>query len=72
MIVARAFAGMEVFLRDAIERGQACGEIPRKADPGATARALLALFLGLRVLARSRPEEELLRDISHQAEVLLH
>jgi len=43
-----------------------------RADPGATARAFLALFLRLRVLARSRPEEELLRDISHQPEVLLH
>ena len=72
IVVARAFAGMEVFLRDAIERGQACGEISGEKDPGATARALLALFLGLRVLARSRPEEELLRDVARQAELLLH
>ena len=70
-IVARAFAGMEVFLRDAIERGQACGEVSRQVSPGVTARALLALFLGLRVLARSRPEEEILRDVAHQAEALL-
>ena len=72
IVVAGAFAGMEVFLRDAVERGQICGEISRQTDPGATARALLALFLGLRVLARSRPEEELLRDVARQAEVLLH
>lgn len=71
-VVAGAFAGMEVFLRDTIERGQACGEISRGTDPGAAARALLALFLGLRVLARSRPEEELLREVARQAEILLH
>ena len=36
-----------------------------------TARALLGLFIGLRVLSRSRPEEALLRSITHQAEALL-
>lgn len=71
VLVARAFSGMEAFLRDAIERGQTCGEISPGVDPGTTARALLALFLGLRVLARSRPEEQLLRDVARQAEVLL-
>ena len=72
VVVARAFAGMEVFLRDAIERGQTCGDISGEIDPGSTARALLALFLGLRVLARSRPEQDLLRDVVRQAEIILH
>ncbi len=69
--VGNALAGMEAFFRDSIEEGQATGEIPDHVDPVETARALLGLFIGLRVLARSRPEPALLRSIADQAEALL-
>ncbi len=70
-LVAGALAEMEGFFRDSIEEGQATGEIPDHVDPVETARALLGLFIGLRVLARSRPEPALLRSIADQAEALL-
>ena len=70
-IVARAFTEMEAFFRTAIDRGQALGEIRETVAGDKTARALLGLFIGLRVLARSRPEEPLLRSIVQQAEDLV-
>ena len=54
-----------------IERGQAAGEIPARVDPADAARALLGLFVGLRVLARSRPEAPLLRALAGQANALI-
>ena len=70
-IVTRAFTGMEAFFDASIERGKAVGEISQDVDPRRTASSLLTLFIGLRVLVRSRPEEPLLRSIVRQAEELL-
>ena len=70
-IVSRAFTELEAFYRDMIEEGQAQGEIGEEVPPTDTARALLGLIIGLRVLARSRPEGPLLRSIESQAEALL-
>jgi TetR/AcrR family transcriptional repressor of nem operon len=70
-IVGQSFAEMEAFFRRMIEKGRTAGEIPARVDPVETARALLGLFIGLRVLSRSRPEETLLRSIARQAEALL-
>ncbi len=70
-IVRDGLAEMEGFFRRMVKRGQAAGEIPAGLDAVATARALLGLFIGLRVLSRSRPERALLRAIARQAEALL-
>jgi TetR/AcrR family transcriptional repressor of nem operon len=70
-IVAEALTGMEGFFQALIERGQAAGEIPAGVDPADTARALLGLFVGLRVLSRSRPEAPLLRALAVQADALI-
>jgi TetR/AcrR family transcriptional repressor of nem operon len=70
-IVRAGLAEMEGFFRHMIENGQAAGEIPTGLDAVETARALLGLFIGLRVLSRSRPERALLRAIARQAEALL-
>ncbi len=70
-IVRRAFTGMEGFYRTMIVKGQTGGEIPPEVSPPDAARALLGLFLGLRVLVRSRPDPFLLQSIREQAEVLL-
>lgn len=64
-------SGTEGFLRDAVERGRTDGEIPMSVDPQETPRALLALYLGLRLLARTRPEEALLRTIVRRARAML-
>ena len=69
--VAGAFAGMTEFLHASIERGQANGEISSEVDPEQTAKSLLALFLGLRVLSRVSPDESFLESIVEQAEALL-
>ncbi len=70
-IVGHGLAEMEGFFRDMIEQGQAAGEIASHVAPVETARGLLSLFIGLRVLSRSRPEESLLRSVANQAGALL-
>ena len=70
-LVADAFAGMAKFFCASIERGQACGEISPEVDPEQTAKSLLGLFLGLRVLSRVSPDESFLESIVEQAEALL-
>lgn len=70
-IVTRAFTEMEAFFRTSVERGKALGEIRDTVAEERTASALLGLFIGLRVLVRSRPEEPLLRSIMQQTEDLV-
>ena len=70
-LVAEAMTGMEAFFRTMIERGQASSQIPADLQPSETAAALLSLFIGLRVLSRSRPEPTLLRAIADQAAAML-
>ena len=71
-IVRMAFTYMEKqFFKKLIENGQAVGEISKSVVPTHAARALLSLFIGLRVLSRSRPEKLLLESIANQAEILL-
>ena len=70
-LVAGAFAGMARFFCASIERGQACGEISTGVDPEQTAKSLLGLFLGLRVLACVSPDESFLESVVGQAEALL-
>ena len=70
-IVGHGLAEMESFFCDMIEAGQAAGEVPPHVAPVDTARGLLSLFIGLRVLSRSRPEEALLRSVANQAGALL-
>ncbi len=69
--VSGCLTDMENFFRDMIENAVAQGEISPSIDPVETARGFLSLLVGLRVLARSRPEECPLRSIEHQAETLL-
>jgi TetR/AcrR family transcriptional repressor of nem operon len=70
-VVSTALEEMEGFFRTAIQRGQEAGEISPTLDAAETARGLLALLAGLRVLSRARPEEALMRTVAGQAETLL-
>ena len=70
-IVDHGLAQMEAFFHDMIEAGKAAGDIPAHLDPVDTARGLLTLFIGLRVLSRSRPKESLLRSVANQVGALL-
>ena len=70
-IVSHGLAEMEGFFREMIEEGQRQGEIDQSVHSVDTARSLLSLFIGLRVLSRSRPEAELLRSIAKHADALV-
>jgi len=70
-IVRNSFIEVERFFRVKIEAGQVDGSISRAADPVDTAQALLGLFLGLRVLSRSRPEKAVINAIAKQAAAML-
>ena len=70
-IVRQVFADLERYLCTALERAQALAEIPRTLDIDLTARALLSLFTGRQVLARSRPDDPALHSIASQAAAFL-
>ena len=70
-IVSAGLHQVETFFRDMIKAGQALGEIRVSVDAEQTAQALLSLFIGLRVLTRSRPEKTLFKSIARQAEAML-
>jgi TetR/AcrR family transcriptional repressor of nem operon len=70
-IVRESLVEVEKFFQLMIEEGQVEGTMNLDRNPEETAQALLGLFLGLRVLSRSRPEMALLTTISKQAAMLL-
>lgn len=70
-IVNGIFVQQEALFRTYLERAMACGEVPQTLDPSRTAQMLLALSIAVLVLARSRPDEPLLRSIEHQVQALL-
>ena len=70
-IVNGIFVQQEALFRTYLERAMACGEVPQTLDPSRTAQTLLALSIAVLVLARSRPDEPLLRSIEHQVQALL-
>lgn len=66
-IVAQSQEEIETFFADSIKMGQRTGEISLAISPRNMARGLLASFIGLVVLTRSRPEPTLLRSIIDDA-----
>lgn len=70
-IVAEGLRKTEAFFRRNVAAGQAMGTVRADKTAEEMGAALLGLFTGLRVLARSRPEERLLRAVVSQAGDLL-
>jgi TetR/AcrR family transcriptional repressor of nem operon len=70
-IVAEGLRDIETFFRDTIEHGRESGDIPEGVDAVEVSRALLGLMIGLRVLARSRPERPVLDAIAARAKAML-
>lgn len=66
-IVAQSQEQIETFFTEVIKAGQRSGDIARGISSKDTARGLLASFIGLVVLTRSRPEASLLRSIVDDA-----
>lgn len=62
-VVAEVLFGLETFFLRCVERGQADGTITRKLAATTLAQNLLGVLMGIRVLARVRPERPLLKGI---------
>lgn len=70
-VVAERLAELEGFFRRCVVAGQRAGTIARARTARDLARLLLTTVMGLRVLARARPEPALLRGAARQALALL-
>lgn len=70
-IIAGVLVKVEMFFRRLVQAGQRDGTIARSQPADDLARLLLGAFLGIRVLARARPERELLKGLAHAALSLL-
>lgn len=70
-IVAERIAVLEGFLRRCVSARQRAGAIARRHPARDLARLLVTTAIGLRVLARARPEAALLRGAVRQALSLL-
>ena len=66
-VVRRAFATHERLFAKHIVAGQKAGEIPSEIDASASAKAMLAIVMGMRVYARSGASRSTLRMLFHQA-----
>lgn len=62
---------LEAFFLDCVEKGQANGTITPSQPAIGLARHLLGVLMGVRVLARVRPERRLLEDVITAALTLL-
>jgi len=69
--VAARLGEIEAFFYRAIAAAQADGSVPPDRDPAELARLLLGVTLGVRVLARSKPQRELLEGVVRPALALL-
>jgi hypothetical protein len=69
--VATHLGEIEAFFRRAVIAAQEDGAVPPDRDPADLARLLLGVTLGLRVLARSTPQRELLEGVVRPALTLL-
>jgi len=59
------------FIARLLRRAQQDGSVPARHDPDDIARLLLAVVIGIRVLARARPERALLEGLLRPALALL-
>jgi TetR/AcrR family transcriptional repressor of nem operon len=70
-VIAEQFGAIEAFFKRCILAAQADGTAPRAVDANDTARLLLGVLLGIRVLARSAPNRSLLEGAVRPALALL-
>jgi TetR/AcrR family transcriptional repressor of nem operon len=70
-IIAERLGEIEAFFRRSIKAAQAEEAVPRDRVPKDLARLLLGVLLGIRVLARSKPDRALLEGVARPALALL-
>lgn len=69
--IAARLSEIEAFFRRSVVAAQRDGSVPADRDPEDHARLLLGVILGVRVLARSNPQRELLEGVVRPALALL-
>lgn len=69
--IAEKLGEIEGFYRRMITAAQEAGTVPRDRDPLDLARLLMGVTLGIRVLARSKPDRQLLEGMARPALALL-
>jgi TetR/AcrR family transcriptional repressor of nem operon len=69
--IAGRLGEIEAFFRRQIEAAQQDGAVPHARDAKDIARLLLGVLLGIRVLARSKPDRALLEGVARPALALL-
>ena len=69
--IAACLDELHSFLSRCLVRGQADGSIPSDRDPTEIAALLLGVVMGIRVLARAKPDRKLLKRIVKPALALL-
>jgi TetR/AcrR family transcriptional repressor of nem operon len=69
--IAEGLGEIEAFFRRCLLAAQADGSVPPGRDPADLARMLLGVTLGVRVLARSKPDRALLEGVVRPALGLL-
>jgi TetR/AcrR family transcriptional repressor of nem operon len=70
-LIADRLGEIEAFFYRSIKAAQAEGEVPRECAAKDVARLLLGVLLGIRVLARTKPERALLEGVARPALALL-
>jgi TetR/AcrR family transcriptional regulator, transcriptional repressor for nem operon len=70
-VIAAQFRDIESFFKRCILAGQAEKSVSRDIDAADTARLLLGTLLGIRVLARTIPERDVLEGVARPALALL-
>jgi TetR/AcrR family transcriptional regulator, transcriptional repressor for nem operon len=70
-IIAAQFGNIEAFFRECILAGQADKTISGDIEASEAARLLLGVLLGIRVLARTRPQREILEGVVGPALAML-
>jgi len=70
-VIVRQFEDIEAFFKRCILAGQALGTVAPEINAGDTARLLLGVLLGIRVLARTNPRPEALKRLARPALALI-
>jgi TetR/AcrR family transcriptional regulator, transcriptional repressor for nem operon len=70
-VIAAQFRDIEAFFKRCIVAAQAEKTVSPDIDPGDTARLLLGVLLGIRVLARTMPDRDVLEGLARPALALL-
>jgi TetR/AcrR family transcriptional repressor of nem operon len=70
-VIAERLEELEAFFGRCVTAGQRDGSIAAGRDPADLARLLLGVVLGIRVLARAKPQRDLLEGVARPALALL-